>query len=60
MKRYVVIDIGCYECGVGHEVVSTHITREGAKAAAEGRNRETGYWRDGGSTEATVFEVEFQ
>lgn len=54
---YVVIDIGCHECGVDSEVVAAYKTRRAAEKAAERRDAENGGWREGGRTIATVFEV---
>ena len=54
---FLVIDVGCDECGVGHEVVSVHKTRSAAEMAATRRYAENGGWRDGGQTIATVFEI---
>jgi hypothetical protein len=56
-KLYAVIDVGCHECGVGHEVVGTYSTREEADAASATRDKETNQWRDGGQTICVVFEL---
>lgn len=58
MKRWIVIDIGCHECGVDHELVSAHLTEEGAIRARNARDVATNNWRDSGHTEAVIFEVE--
>lgn len=55
---FVVIDLGCHECGVSNEPVGIYLTREDAEAAAEARDDETGCWRDGGQTFTGVFEME--
>lgn len=54
---WVVIDIGCFECGVGTEPIGIFTTRDQAQAAADARNAETNYWRDGGQTSCEVFEM---
>lgn len=54
---YVVIDIGCHECGVGHVVVGSHRTLHEALVAKVVRDAETGGTRDGGQTAADVFLV---
>ena len=57
-KLYVVIDVGCHECGVSSEPVGAFVTLAEAEAAVEKRDAETGRWRNGGQTYAEVFEVE--
>ena len=58
MKIYVVIDIGCHECGVGSEAVGAYATEAEALEAVEACDKRTGCWRDGGQTGAYLFEVE--
>ena len=53
---YIVMDIGCLECGVSTEVVGVFDTREAAEAARDARTEETKNWREGGQTSAEVFE----
>lgn len=50
MKVWVVIDVGCQECGVSSEGVGIFKSEAEAKAAADQRDKETGCWRDGGQT----------
>lgn len=57
MKVWVVIDVGCHECGVGSEPVGMFLTERAANDAAKGRDEETHRWRDGGQTYAVVFEM---
>lgn len=58
MNVWVVIDVGCHECGVGSEPVGVYATEEAATQAAAERDKETGCWRDGGQTYCEVFEME--
>lgn len=58
VKVWVVIDLGCLECGVESEPVGIFPDKETAADAAERRDQETGRWRDGGQTSAQVFEME--
>lgn len=55
---FVVIDIGCYECGVGHEVIGAYTTEAEAESVALKRDKDTDGWRDGGSTSASVFRID--
>lgn len=57
MKRWIVIDVGCHECGVNSEVVGSYATENEARLAAEERSEETEEWRDGQSI-PQVFEIE--
>lgn len=54
MKKYILINIGCHECGVGHEVVGVYRTEEEAEKVASKQKE----WRDGGQSVPEVFEVE--
>ena len=54
---WVVIDEGCYECGVDSEGVGIFATEAEGRAAKEARDGETGGWRDGGMTHARLFEM---
>lgn len=56
-KLYVVIDVGCHECGVDSEVVGTYRTPQTAEKAAQKRSAETGDWREGGQSIPQVFEI---
>lgn len=54
---WVVIDVGCHECGVDSEAVGIYATEAEAKVAADARDKETNGWRDGGQTYCVVFEM---
>lgn len=54
---WVVIDVGCHECGVRSEPVGIYATEEQAQAAADARDAFTGCWRDGGQTFCHVFNM---
>ena len=56
-KVWVVIDVGCYECGVDSEPVAIYSTEVDAESAADECNKRTGKWRDGGQTIARIFEM---
>ena len=55
VKVWVVIDV-CFECRVGTEPVGIYRDETAARTAAAQRNVATGAWRDGGQTQAKVFE----
>jgi len=57
-KIYVVIDVGCHECGVGSEEVGIYETREEAEKIAKELSEDTGNWRDGGQSIPEVFEFD--
>ena len=52
---WVVIDVGCHECGVGSEPVGIFATEAEAVSAQEAREATTEGWRDGGQTICEVF-----
>ena len=52
---WVVIDVGCIECGVESEPVGIFATEAEAIAAQEEREKATGGWRDGGQTICDVY-----
>jgi hypothetical protein len=52
---WVVIDVGCHECGVDSEPVGIFQTEAQAETAAENRFAETKGWRNGGQTICQVF-----
>lgn len=52
---FVVIDLGCHECGVGSEGIGIYATADEARAAAEQRDEDTQGWRAGGQTFCGVF-----
>ena len=54
---WVVIDVGCHECGVDSEPVGIYATEAEANAAQETRDRETNGLREGGLTIARVFKM---
>lgn len=58
MKLFVVIDVGCHECGVGSEPVGAYTDKAEAYLACTAKNEATDGWRDGGQTIAEVFEIE--
>lgn len=54
MVRYILINVGCIECGVSTEVVGVYNTeREAAKAQSEQTD-----WRGGGQSSAEIFKIE--
>jgi hypothetical protein len=55
---WVVIDVGCHECGVGSETIGAFKDEISAKAACDARGAETNGWRDGGQSIPEVFELE--
>ncbi len=55
---YVVIDVGCHECGVGSEVVGAYRTLQEAEVAKDACDKRTAGWRDGGQTIAETFTME--
>jgi hypothetical protein len=57
-KLWIVIDVGCHECGVDSVPVGAFATQAEAQAAANRRASETEGWRDGGQTIAQVFSVD--
>lgn len=57
MTVWVVIDVGCHECGVDSEPVGIYATADEAKTASDARDAETGQWRDGGRTYCQTFEM---
>lgn len=54
MKKYIVINVGCIECGVSTKLVGVYATRAYAKKVAEKQKD----WREGGQSFAKVFEIE--
>ena len=59
--QYVVMDIGCFECGVGSMLVGIFGTPEAAENARDRQYRdhyEGDGWRDGGSAEVRIFAYE--
>lgn len=58
MKVWVVIDVGCHECGVESEPVGIFRTEEAAALALAETSKQTGGWRDGGQTIAEMYEMD--
>jgi len=56
--QYVVIDVGCHECGVSSEAVGIYDTGVAALEARDECDTRTEGWREGGQTIAMVFEFE--
>lgn len=54
---FVVIDVGCHECGVDSVPVGIFPTRDLAEAAEQATREATGGWRDGGQTICEVYEM---
>lgn len=53
--RYLVINIGCIECGVSSNVVGVFTDKDKADEVAVNLN-ETHAWREGGQNSFEVFE----
>lgn len=56
MSRYLVMNIGCSECGVSSAVVGRFKTKAEADAAAE-KCQEHLHWREGGQNSFEVFDL---
>jgi hypothetical protein len=56
IKRYLVFNIGCLECGVSSDVVGTYATEEEAKQVAALMSKKLD-WREGGQNEFLVFDL---
>jgi hypothetical protein len=54
MKKFLAMDIGCHECGVGSVVVGVFDTEAEAEKSIEGMEG----WRDGGQSLQEIFEIE--
>lgn len=57
-KIYVVVDVGCHECGVQSEEVGAFLSKEEAVEVSRKLFKKHGGWRDGGQTIPQVFEFE--
>lgn len=57
MKKYIVIDIGCHECGVNSEFYAVCDSEGEAEEKVDECDKKTGRWRDGGQTYAQYFEI---
>lgn len=53
--RYILINIGCIECGVSSNIVGVFTDKAKADEVAAGLN-ETHAWREGGQNSFEVFE----
>ena len=56
VKRWLVFNIGCIECGVSSGVVGTYETEQEANAVS-GNCRTLFHWREGGQNEFEVFDL---
>lgn len=56
MSTYLVVNIGCLECGVSSNIVAALASRAEADALAEACMSEFS-WREGGQNEFEVFEL---
>lgn len=54
MIRYLVINVGCHECGVGHQAVGLFDTYEEAKTISDAQAG----WRDGGQSIPEVLAID--
>jgi hypothetical protein len=58
-KLYVVMDNGCFKCGVSQRVVGTFKTQKEASAAVYNReNQEANGWWDVCPPSCRIFEIE--
>lgn len=57
MKRFLLMNIGCIECGVSSNVVGLYETEEAANADGE-KCEEHLHWREGGQNSFEVFDLE--
>lgn len=58
MSHYVVMDIGCLECGESTELVGVYATTEEAhRARVERAGGEDGWYMSGGQHMVDVFEI---
>ncbi len=55
-KRWLVMNIGCIECGVSSDVVGVYTTKEEADKVAAACAKELG-WREGGQNSFEVFDL---
>lgn len=56
MKGFIVVNIGCIECGVSSNVVGVYETREEADRVAEICDSKLS-WREGGQNHFDVFDL---
>lgn len=57
-KYYIVIDVGCHECGEGSEVLKTFTDEKEAEKFRNEHSKKTGNWGQIGQVIPEVFEVE--
>ena len=57
MKRWLVFNIGCIECGVSSNVVGLYNTEKEANEVCNKMDEELG-WREGGQNAFQVFDLE--
>lgn len=55
MKKYLLFDVGCIECGESSDVVGVFTAREVAEAHAEKLNKDHGF--TGGQHSYEIFEL---
>ncbi len=56
MPRWVVVNIGCIECGVSSDVVGVYATKEEAERVASACDDDLS-WREGGQNEFEVYDL---
>ena len=56
MKKYILVNIGCIECGVSSNIVGVFDNEEKANKLAEEYDTKFS-WREGGQNSFKVFEI---
>jgi len=56
MKKYILVNIGCIECGVSSNIVGVFDNEEKANKLAKEFDEKFG-WREGGQNSFEVFEM---
>jgi hypothetical protein len=56
MKNFIVVNIGCIECGITSNIVGVFDDKEKADSIAKEFDNKFG-WRDGGQNAFEVFEM---
>ena len=56
MERYIVVNIGCIECGVSSDIVGVFTNKEKAESVASACDEKYS-WREGGQNAFEVFEL---
>lgn len=56
MKRFLVFNVGCIECGVSSNVVGVYDTGEEAQNVAIACNDKL-HWREGGQNSFEIFDL---